>query len=781
MQGRIHFMEKTLVVVESPAKAKTIKKYLGSGFDVRASVGHVKDLPKTADKRDKTGKRTKSAAGNAERSPVLGVDVANGFTPQYEIIPGKEKVIKELRQAAKSAGRVLLATDPDREGEAIAWHLSEELRKPASAVFRVLFNELTEKTIKEAVESPSKLDENKYNAQQARRILDRIVGYQLSPLLWEKVQYGLSAGRVQSVALRRIVDRQDEIDTFVPQEYWSLTATLEGATPPEFEARLVEDKGGKIHIPDAETAATMVRDAEGRPFEVVEVKRRERSRKPVPPFITSTLQQEASRKLRMSGARTMRIAQQLYEGIELGKQGSVGLITYMRTDSPRIAPEALDALRTHIEAKYGSRYLPEKPHFYRGGKSAQEAHEAIRPTSIDLPPEKVAKHLDRNQIALYRLIWNRFVASQMAPAVFDLTTADIRSGDLRFRVTGSIMRFDGFLKVYQEDESANGRTREKEDADRRLPPLEKGEKLRLGKLSPRQHFTQPSAAFNEASLIKELEELGIGRPSTYAEIVATIQRRKYVEMEDKRFRPTTLGRIIAKLLKESFPQLLDPGFSAEMESSLDLIEEGNASWIQTLESFYEPFRSHLKLAKERMKNIKRDGIPTGEACGQCGEELLLRSGRYGLFVGCSAYPECGYTRNIRADTAPAKEPVPTDEKCPECGAPMVIREGRTGPFLSCSRYPDCKAARPISTGVKCPKCGEGELAQRRSRKGKTFYSCARYPDCDYSLWNRPVNQACPNPDCDSPIMEERLSKKTGPFLQCPKCKHKVEYSPEGEG
>jgi len=746
-------MDKTLVVVESPAKAKTIKKYLGTDYEVKASVGHIKDLPQKE----------------------LGVKVNEGFVPEYQIISGKEKVVKELSAAAQKAARVFLATDPDREGEAIAWHLREELKKPATSIFRVLFNELTEKTIKEAIAHPLRLDENKYNAQQARRILDRIVGYQISPLLWDKVQYGLSAGRVQSVALRLIVDRQSQIDTFVPQEYWSIIATLVAGTPPSFEAKLIEDDGKKIEILDARSAARLAARAREFPLEVADVKRRERSRKPAPPFITSTLQQEGSRKLRMTSSRTMRIAQQLYEGIELGDAGAVGLITYMRTDSPRIAPEALAAVRDYIQSKYGPEYLPERPHTYKGRKTAQEAHEAIRPTSMELPPEKVSRFMDKAQSALYTLIWNRFVASQAAPAVFDLTTANIRSGKLLFRVTGSVMKFDGFMKIYSQEkddepEQSNG---EKEDAGRLLPPLKAGDKLALKKLLPRQHFTQAPPAFNEASLIKELEEQGIGRPSTYAETVSTIQKRKYVELEDKKFRPTLLGRIIAGLLVDSFPKLLNTRFTAEMESSLDRIEDGKASWTDTLEEFYGPFKSDLQQAKRNMKSVKREGIPTQSKCPDCGEPLLVRSGRYGLFIGCSAYPECGYTQKIAAEKLPSAEPVPTDQKCSECGAPMVIRTGRTGPFMSCSRYPECKAARPLTTGVTCPKCGTGELAQRRSKKGKTFYSCSRYPQCDYSSWYKPVSVACPNADCDSVIMEERASKKDHAFLQCPKCKAKL--------
>ena len=762
-------MEKTLVVVESPAKARTIKKYLGSDYEVKASVGHIKDLPMRAEKLDRAAGPNKREGGS-----VLGVDVEHGFKPHYQVIPGKEKIIKQLKEAAEKANTVYLATDPDREGEAIAWHLSQELDKPEDHVYRVLFNELTEKTIKEAITSPSRLDENKYNAQQTRRILDRIVGYQLSPLLWEKVQYGLSAGRVQSVALRLIVDRQNAIDTFVPQEYWSITASLQAEIPPGFDAKLVEHDGKKVEISDATMATELARTAQENPFTVVDIKRRERTRKALPPFITSTLQQDASRKLRLPSNRTMRIAQQLYEGIELGKQGSVGLITYMRTDSPRIAGEALAAVRSYIETTYGPKYLPEKPNYYKGKKSAQEAHEAIRPTSMENTPEKVAPFLDKSQLALYTLIWNRFVSSQAAQAVFDLTTLNIASGQLIFRVTGSVMKFDGFLKIYIQgkDDGGDAKNGEKDDSQRELPAVKKGDVLELTRLSPRQHFTQPPAAFNEASLIKELEDKGIGRPSTYAETVTTIQKRKYVELQDRKFRPTLLGRIIAGLLVDSFPKLLNTDFTAEMESSLDLIEEGNVSWTDILEDFYEPFRSALQHAKKSMKNIKREGIPTQEKCPDCGHPLLVRSGRYGLFMGCSAYPECEFTRNIPTDSTPAKDPIPTDEVC-ECGASMVIRDGRTGPFLSCSRYPECKKARPITTGVACPKCGTGELAQRRSRKGKTFYSCTRYPDCDYSLWNKPVSMECPNAECDSTIMEERTTKAQGTFLQCPKCKHKV--------
>ncbi|MGC8658389.1 MAG: type I DNA topoisomerase [Desulfomonilaceae bacterium] len=764
--------EKTLVVVESPAKAKTIKKYLGPNFEVKASVGHVKDLPQTAQKS-----KDRSNGARKWTGPVLGVDVDNGFKPYYEIIPGKEKIISELRSLAKKSSRVLLATDPDREGEAIAWHLSEELGKPASSIFRVRFNELTKKTIREAVANPSKLDENRYNAQQARRILDRIVGYQISPLLWDKVQYGLSAGRVQSVALRLIVDRRLEIETFVPTEYWSISANLSKSGSPSFEAKLVEVDGAKAEIGNINTASQVARRAESQTFKVRDVKRRERARKPLPPFITSTLQQEASRKLRMAPSRTMRVAQQLYEGVELGQEGSVGLITYMRTDAPRIAPEAMDAARKFLQTNFGPEYVPLEPNFYKSKKGAQEAHEAIRPTSLDFPPERVAPFLDKQQRDLYTLIWNRFLASQAAPAIFYMTTANITADNLLFRVTGSVMKFDGFTRIYaiSADDDGSAACEDKENSGAVIPDLYEGDVLQLVSLIPRQRFTQPPPAFNEASLIKELEERGIGRPSTYAEIVTTIQKRKYVEIVDKKFEPTVLGRIIASLLVDSFPDLVNPQFTAEMESSLDLIEDGAETMPQILGQFYGPFNSAFSEAKKNMTNIKRDGVITKEFCPECGSRLLIRAGRYGLFLGCPSYPDCSYTKKLASEAPMKSVPVPTDKIC-ACGAPMVIRQGRSGPFLACSRYPECKSASPVSTGAQCPKCGEGALIYKRTKRGRAFYGCDQYPKCDFSMWNKPIPAKCANPDCDSNLMEEKTSKKEGRYMQCPKCHAKSKLS-----
>lgn len=760
-------MSKTLVVVESPAKAKTIKKYLGNEFDVRASVGHVKDLPSKAESQTKPTRAVKTGQ-------VLGVDVENNFKPHYEIIPGKEKVIRELREAAGKSSRVLLATDPDREGEAIAFHLSDELATPSGRIFRVRFHELTEKTIKDSVANPTRLDENKYNAQQTRRILDRIVGYQISPLLWDKVQYGLSAGRVQSVALRLIVDRQNEIETFVPTEFWSISSRLSAEEPPEFEAKLVEISGRKATIPNISVARELFEKAVNGDFIVEKVIKKERSRRPAPPFITSTLQQEASKKLRMTSNRTMRIAQQLYEGIELGSEGSVGLITYMRTDSPRISPEFSALARQYIGKSYGPSYAPQKPNVYQSKKSAQEAHEAIRPTSLDLTPEKIGRFLDKAQRDLYTLIWKRFLASQAAPAVFDMTSVSIKCEDLMFRVNGSILKFDGFMKIYEisQDTEENEEADDKNDMNRRLPKMEKGQELNVVKIVPRQSFTQPPPAFTEASLIKELEEQGIGRPSTYAETVSTIQKRKYVQLKDKKFRPTILGRIIAGLLVDSFPKLVNPKFTAEMESLLDLIEEGEASWTQTLSEFYRPFQHSLTDAKSSMKSIKREGIISGETCPECGDRLLIRVGRFGLFLGCNSYPECQYTRKIVEDDDDAKQPVITDKLC-SCGAPMVIRESKSGPFLSCVRYPECKNSSPLSTGVTCPKCHEGELIERKTKRKRTFFSCSQYPKCDFSMWQKPLSVNCPNKDCDSTVMQRQPGKNQEAYLRCPKCGHKV--------
>jgi DNA topoisomerase-1 len=750
-------MAKKLVIVESPAKARTLQKYLGKEFQVKASVGHIMDLPKSK----------------------LGVDIENGFEPEYQVLHGKKKIITELKQAAKGKETIYLAPDPDREGEAIAWHIAEQLGSDRQrAVHRVLFNEITKRSVQEAIQHPHALDRNLYEAQQARRVLDRLVGYQISPLLWKKVRRGLSAGRVQSVAVRIICERERAIQAFVPKEYWSITARLEGAEPPPFAARLFrlgEDKldPEKFRI-DNESAATglveRLRQAEWR---VARVERKERRRFPTPPFITSRLQQEASRKLGFAPSRTMRIAQRLYEGVELGEQGAVGLITYMRTDSTRIAPDALQEVRGFIAERFGREYLPEEPVRYPSKKGAQDAHEAIRPTSPENPPERVAAFLSREELALYTLIWNRFVASQMVPAVFDQTTVDVTAAEALFRASGQIMKFDGFIRVYTEGRDDERKEDEDDDdAERQLPPLREGEVLRLHELLPEQHFTQPPPRFSQATLIKELEEKGIGRPSTYATIMGTILSKAYVaEDKSKRLRPTELGFLITELLVDAFPDILNVEFTAGMENVLDEIEEGKEQRRQALQRFYDPFQKDLEHAEERMRDVKRQGHPTEIPCPTCGAHMVIKWGRGGEFLACPNYPTCKTTRNFTRDAEGEIKIVEhevIDEKCEKCGQPMQVRFSRYGKFLGCSGYPECKnvrsLVRPVPTGVACPDCGQGEIMEKRSRGGKTFYSCGRYPDCKFATWDRPVPEPCPA--CNAPFVVEKTTKRYGTVRRC---------------
>jgi len=619
---------KNLVIVESPAKAKTIKRYLGSEYQVMPSVGHVVDLPKSK----------------------LGVDVEHDFAPDYVVIKGKEKVIGEIKSAAKGKENIYLASDPDREGEAIAWHIAEHLGKTKSNVRRVLLHEITPAAVKEAVANPSNLDHNLFDAYQARRVLDRLVGYKISPLLWDKVKRGISAGRVQSVALRIIVDREREREAFRAEEYWTLDARLSGKNPPPFKARLSSYKDKRIDnksrkLPEAEARAIMAA-VEAAPFKVKSVERKEVRRSPTPPFITSRLQQEASRKLYFQPRRTMQIAQKLYEGVELGEQGAVGLITYMRTDSPRVSDQALESVRNHIGSRYGKEYVPDKPNFYRSGKQAQGAHEAIRPTAVERDPESIARYLDKDALALYTLIYNRFVSSQMTPAVYDRTTVDIESADAIFRATGQVMKFDGFMRVYiegQDDTSGD-------DEEGALPLLTEGETLKLLGLDPEQHFTQPPPRFTQATLIKELEEQGIGRPSTYAAIMTSILRVEYVEEdESKRMRPTSLGRVVNDMLVKAFPDILESGFTAQFEEDLDKVEEGAENWVKTLRRFYGPFAKDLAEAKQKMPEVKRKGLPTGLKCELDGGDMVIKWGRNGEFVACSNYPKCTNTGEIARD------------------------------------------------------------------------------------------------------------------------------------
>lgn len=743
-------MAKSLLIVESPTKARTLQKYVGDKFEVKASVGHVKDLPE----KD------------------LGVDIEHDFRPQYEVIKGKGKIIQELKKAAKAASEIYLGPDPDREGEAIAWHIQDELKSAGKKFYRVLFNEFTRKAIEEALESPSSLDTHKFEAQQARRILDRLVGYQISPVLWKKVQKGLSAGRVQSVAVRLVCDREREIQAFIPEEYWSVTAELEGKNPPAFNAKLTTIDRKKTKVKDQDQAEKIIKDLNSQAFKIVKIERKAKKRNPSPPFITSTLQQEAYRKLRFPAKRTMLVAQQLYEGIELGERGPVGLITYMRTDSTRLSTEAVSAVREVIKQNFGSDYLPGKPNVYQSRKGAQEAHEAIRPSDPSLEPAKVKQFLSKEQFSLYDLIWKRFTASQMTPAIFDQTTVDIEAGNYGFRATGSILRFPGFVALYVE-----GLDEKDETGEISLPQLEENEILKLLTLVPKQHFTQPPARFTEATLIKTMEESGIGRPSTYAPILSQIQIRKYVTLEKSYFRPTELGFIVTDLLIDYFPDILNVKFTAAMEENLDNIEEARVDWVETLHRFYAPFKESLNRAESNMVSIKGQGLPTDISCDQCGRQMVIKTGKSGPFLACSGYPECKNTKDFNRDRSGKIEVLKQDDQsfgdCEKCGRPMIQKRGRYGAFLACSGYPECKNTRSITTGAKCPESGcGGDIVQRRTKKGRIFYGCNNYPKCRFASWEEPVLKQCPN--CQAPYMVRKADKSGGTVIRCTqkKCGYK---------
>jgi DNA topoisomerase I len=924
-------MPKALVIVESPAKAKTINKYLGKQFVVKASLGHIKDLPK----RD------------------LAVDIAHGFEPHYEVIEGKRKLITELKQTAKQVQDIYLAADPDREGEAICYHLQEELGggKNAPRIFRVMFNEITKKAVEKAFEKPSQVNVNLVDAQQARRVLDRLVGYKISPLLWDKVRRGLSAGRVQTVALRLIVEREREVRAFVPKEYWTLDADLHAKKPPILGARLIRIGDQNADIPSQQSSGEIVAALEGAAYVVKSVATREKKRNPVAPFITSTLQQESSRKLRFSVKRTMMLAQRLYEGVEVGKEGAVGLITYMRTDSTRISDDAIADVRRYIGDRYGKPYLPETPNVYKSKKDAQDAHEAIRPTSMEHTPELVEQFLPEDEMKLYRLIWNRFVACQTTPAVFDQTTIDVSANgsngvEYVFRATGSVEKFDGFLKIYKEGKDEVDE--DEEEMKHKLPAVVEGEHLRLKALLPEQHFTEPPPRYNEATLVKRLEADGVGRPSTYASILSTIQEREYVKKEGGRFIPSELGMVVTDLLLESFDNIFEVKYTARMEEELDEIEDGKLDWRVAMAEFYDRFEKDLKHAEEHMTDIKRMEKPTDLTCERCGRPLVIKWGKHGSFAACTGYPDfpprnaeadleklqkeiaarqdrmhaeiekqvaklnerhgagtillgendrivfgpnfanatrtvdttlkslaksiaarrvkdrdamqerlakirkrysrfddfydvslkengdklelvwvrkenfCTYTRELTVDlpdvdkvdlTEQGEEEYcencgrpmvlkkgrfgtfyactgypdckttkqiggkqtradrPLDELCPSCGNHLVLKSGRFGEFTACSNYPACKYVKQNTIGVKCPECSEGEVVERRSRKGKTFYGCNRYPECKFVAWGKPVQEKCP--ECGSSYMIEKFLK-AGPIWQCPneECKHK---------
>ena len=752
---------KSLVIVESPAKAKTIAKYLGKDYTVKASVGHIMDLPKSK----------------------LGVDIENNFEPKYIVIKGKAPVVKELKAAAKKADRILVATDPDREGEAIAFHVAEVLSGSVknAEIYRVLFNEITKKAILLAIKHPGKIDANKVDAQQARRVLDRLVGYQISPILWKKVRRGLSAGRVQSVALRIICEREEEIKAFIPEEFWSLTALLEGKLPPQFEAKLLRKDEEKLRVKNNDEVNAILAGLQGKTYAVSKVDRKERRRNPVPPFTTSKLQQEGGRKLGFTAKRTMGIAQSLYEGVDVGKEGTVGLITYMRTDSTRVGKESQDEAREFITGKYGKDYLPEKPPVYASAKSAQEAHEAVRPTSVLREPDAIKQFLEPDQYKLYKLIWNRFVASQMNPAVIDQTSVDVKAGDYTFRATGSVVKFPGFMAVYMEEKSEDQAT-DDENSEAVLPPLTESEVLTLVKLDPKQHFTQPPPRFSEALLVKTLEEKGIGRPSTYAAIISTIQERDYVNKVENKFRPTELGVLVSELLVNHFPVVMDVAFTAKMEEELDKIEAGEMGWVETVKEFYKPFSESLEKAQADMKDFKAELTPTDITCEKCGKPMVIKWGRNGQFLACSGYPDCKNTKPFVRGENGVVEAAPeetTDEICPKCGSGMVVKRGRFGKFLACSRYPECNHTQGMSTGVACPEDG-GKIVERRSRFGKMFYSCANYPACKFAVWYKPIQRACPQ--CSAPFLVEKYSKKTGPYIACLKkeCGYKEEPKAEGQ-
>ena len=809
-------MSKGLVIVESPTKAKTIEKYLGKGFTVEASMGHVMDLPKS----------------------TLGVDTDNDFEPEYVVIPGKEKVLAKLKKLAASADAIYLAPDPDREGEAIAFHLASELGEkgkgkkakklkkgevaPPPRIQRVTFNEITKRAVQAAFEHPRAIDQNLVDAQQARRVLDRLVGYQVSPLLWDKVRRGLSAGRVQTVALRLIVEREREIKAFQKVEYWTIDANLAAGKPPAFDARFVGKGEEKVEVNNGEDAEKIRAALETSAWTVRSVEKKERRRNPAPPFTTSKLQQDSSRKLRFSVKRTMMIAQRLYEGVELGEEGLTGLVTYMRTDSTRVAPEAIQEVREYVGKEYGAAYLPETPNTFKEKKEAQGAHEAIRPTSAMRHPDQMKQYLKEDEFKVYKLIWQRFVASQIMPAIFDQTTVDIdakNGADVYwFRVTGSVMKFDGFLKVYEE--SKDGKDEEDEELKHKLPALEAGDKLTLKELKPEQHFTEPPPRYNEASLVKELEERGIGRPSTYAAILTTIQERQYAQKVGGKFTPTEIGLVVTDLLVENFPDIFDIQYTARLEEDLDGIEEGKEKWTDALADFYKKFQKDLKYAEKHMENIKRMEKPTDEKCERCGSPLVikwgkhgsfyacstydkenkdtctftkenpinlpdldsadvqettqeeycencgrvmvLKRGRFGQFMACTGYPDCKTTR--RLDQGKKVPDIPLDELCPKCGRNMMIRHGRYGEFTTCSGYPECKYVKQNFIGVKCPECKDGDLVEKRARKGNTFYGCGNYPNCKFTSAHKPIPEKCPA--CGSEYLVEK-NLKAGPVIACP--------------
>jgi DNA topoisomerase-1 len=745
---------KNLVLVESPAKAKTINRFLGSSYRVMATMGHIRDLPKSK----------------------LGVDIENDFKPHFTIIREKQRIVKQIQKAAQESQAIFLAADPDREGEAICWHLAELLKKSNQNIHRVLFHEITKKAVTEAFKEIRTLDEDKIKAQLTRRILDRLVGYLISPLLWDKIGQRLSAGRVQSIALRLICEREKEIQNFVPEEYWTITAILEAAQPPSFSANLVKIEGKKARIPDEAAATRIVHELWKLPFILKKIKVKEKRKTPPPPYITSTLQQDCFRLFHYPVKKTMAIAQRLYEGLEVGDRGRVGLITYMRTDSVRVSPLALAGAKKFIQENFPPEYLPPKARIYKNKRKAQDAHEAIRPTYFDLPPDKVKPYLKPEEYNVYQLIWKRFIASQMSAAQIEETEFEIEAGKYQFQAKGEVVKFDGFLILYRKEKETRRRKSKnenfKEEASQViLPPVREGEMLELLDLKSKQNFTQPPPRYTEGTLVRELEARGIGRPSTYAPIIATLQDRVYVVKEKGKFIPTDLGMYVTDFLIQNFPDLMDFKFTARLEEELDRISEGQREWLDYLRSYYRLLDEDLARARQ-LESVKGKGIPLEEKCPICGRSLVIKEGKFGRFKACSGFPECTFRESLIK-----KEVKQLEEKCPECGALLVVRRGRYGQFIACSNYPRCHFIKKDAqdTGLPCPRGCGGTLIKRKSRRGKIFYGCSHFPHCNFATWDEPVGQPCPQ--CQSNVLLKKKAKGKI-ILTCanPDCSYQEERS-----
>jgi DNA topoisomerase I len=746
-----HGTGKALIIVESPSKAKTINKYLGHDYHVEPSVGHIKNLPKSK----------------------LGINVENNFALEYETIKGKDEVIDKLKQHAAHARAIYIATDPDREGEAIAWHIAQEIGHANANILRVLFHEITERGIAEAMEHPSHVDQHLVDSQQARRAMDRLVGYKVSPFVWKTVFYGLSAGRVQSVAVRLICEREAEIGAFVSVEYWSIIGEFRSGSSDPFLAKLFKVSGSDPAIGDSTSAEALLTDIRAQEYVIADIQKKPVKRNPPPPFITSTLQQEAARRLRFPAKRTMMLAQKLYEGVDLGDDGRVGLITYMRTDSTRLSEDAVREVRQFIFENYGKEYLPHEPRLFKKGKGSQDAHEAIRPTSTKYSPRAVKKFLEKEMFELYELIWNRFVACQMSASLGEQTTVDIKGGEYLFRATDTVPTFRGFLQVYDDmvDETEKQGDQDEDPVSKLPAGLLPNKEATLTNLMPNQHFTKPPARFTESNLVRELEALGIGRPSTYALIVDTIQARKYVEQRERRLYPTELGKAVNKILVENFPHLFSVGFTAKMEEELDTIASGQQSYTQVMEDFYNPFIRDLEGVDKKSAAIKKSLQQiTDEVCELCGKPMIIKWGRNGRFMACTGYPTCKSTKPLPEEQEQTKHVVGL--KCELCGGDMVVKGGKFGAFLGCSSYPSCKNTKPISIGMKCPKCKDGDVIERKTKRKRVFYGCSRYPDCDFASWDKPVARACDT--CGNEYMVQKYNQSRGEYLVCPSCKAEIE-------